>query len=256
MNEYIKNLNRIEFVITLSCTGTCRHCSQGGHSKGGAHIDGGIGAEVVRELCSGFEIESVMTFGGEPLLFADDVCCIHSAAKEKKVPKRQIITNGFFHKDEAVIEDVAVRLKESGVNDILLSVDAFHQETIPLEPVKLFAKAVKAVGILLRTQPAWLVSEPDDNPYNRKTREILKEFEQLGISASSGNVIFPAGNAVKYLKEYFKGNDVPENPYEEDPEDIRAICVSENGDVLGGNIYRTNIMKIVDGYRQERRGQQ
>lgn len=31
MNEYLKNLNRIEFVITDSCTGKCKHCSQGNH---------------------------------------------------------------------------------------------------------------------------------------------------------------------------------------------------------------------------------
>lgn len=29
MNEYIKNLNRIEFVVTRACTGKCKHCSEG-----------------------------------------------------------------------------------------------------------------------------------------------------------------------------------------------------------------------------------
>lgn len=31
INKYLKNSNRIEFVITNSCTGKCKHCSQGSH---------------------------------------------------------------------------------------------------------------------------------------------------------------------------------------------------------------------------------
>lgn len=49
---------------------------------------------------------------------------------------------------------------------------AFHQETIPLEPVKFFAACVKEAGIYIELSPAWLVSENDNNPYNVKTREI------------------------------------------------------------------------------------
>ena len=46
-----------------------------------------------------YGIKSVMTFGGEPLLCPETVCEIHKAAKEMNVPKRQLITNGFFSKD-------------------------------------------------------------------------------------------------------------------------------------------------------------
>lgn len=46
------------------------------------------------------------------------------------------------------------QLAESGVNAVLLSVDAFHQETIPLETVKIFAGAVKETEIPTRTNPA------------------------------------------------------------------------------------------------------
>ena len=54
------------------------------------------------------------------------------------------------------------------MNDLLLSVDAFHQETIPLDVVKQFATEAKRCGIPIRLQPAWLRSTMDDNPYNRK----------------------------------------------------------------------------------------
>lgn len=248
MNPYVQNLNRIEFVVTMACTGRCKHCSEGEHTGGGEHIDGHVGAEVVRRVCGSYEIKSMMTFGGEPLLYPEAVCQIHRAAKKMGIPKRQLITNGYFTRDESRIGETAKKLTESGVNDILLSVDAFHQETIPLEPVLTFARAMLSTGVRLRTTPAWLVSEKDDNPYNQKTREILKAFDELRIPSNEGNVIFPAGNALLYLKEYFQEGDSPENPYEEDPKDIRAISVGPDGTVFDGNVYQTDILDILERY--------
>ncbi|MBR6637284.1 MAG: radical SAM protein [Lachnospiraceae bacterium] len=249
MNKYIKNLNRIEFVVTLACTGKCKHCSEGEHTGFSEHIDGDVAAQAVRKLAGQYKLDSLMTFGGEPLLYPDAVCKIHSAVKEMNIPKRQLITNGFFSKDEKVIRDVATRLADSGVNNLLLSVDAFHQETIPVEPVLTFAKAVKATGVPIRLNPAWLVSEDADNPYNRRTKELIKIFEDIGIEVAEGNVIFPSGNALKFLKEYFDQDKEYLNPYEENPEDVRAISVEPNGDVLQGNIYREDILDIIEEYK-------
>lgn len=165
MNPYLKNLNRIEFMITHACTGRCRHCSEGGHVGKGGFIDGDAAVKMIADLCRVFKIDSLMTFGGEPLLYPDEVCRIHAAARDMRIPKRQIITNGFFSKDEDRTIEAARNLAGSGVNAVLLSVDAFHQETIPIEPVKRFARAVQSAEIPLRVHPAWLVSKEDNNPY-------------------------------------------------------------------------------------------
>lgn len=248
MNRYLENLNRIEFVVTMACTGKCKHCSQGEH-KSSENIDKGLSSDAVRKITAEYHIDSVMTFGGEPLLYADTVCEIHKAATQMNIPKRQLITNGYFSKDYDKIKLTADRLTESGVNEILLSVDAFHQETIPLEYVKAFAEAVKNNGIKIKVHPAWLVSRDDDNPYNNKTKELLAEFNEMGIETNEGNIIFPMGNALKYLGEYLKAKDENENPYWEDPEDIHAICFSANGDILGSNIYKKDIMDILSSYK-------
>lgn len=120
-------------------------------------------------------------------------------------------------------------LAESGVGAILLSADAFHQETIPLEYAAHFAECVLAAGVAIRVHPAWLVSEEDNNPYNRKTREILRAFTQIGLGVSSGNVIFPSGNAKKCLAEYFDERRGYVNPYEEDPLDIKPFVFRPTG---------------------------
>lgn len=247
MNIYLKNLKRIEFVVTSACTGRCKHCSQGEH-KSFESIDKTLAADAVRRIAEEYNIKSVMTFGGEPLLCYESVCEIHKAAKEMDIPKRQLITNGFFSKDSDKIKRVAEDLIGSGVNEILLSVDVFHQETIPIEYVIEFAKVVMSANISFKVHPAWLVSRDDDNPFNSKTREILDVFNRMGIETGEGNVIFPSGNALKYLGEYFDSDLKYENPYQENPNDIRAICFGANGDILGENIYKKDIIEILSSY--------
>jgi len=247
MNRYLKNLNKIEFVVTYACTGRCKHCSEGEHTNCGERIDPQIAADAVRKIAAEYEIKTVMTFGGEPLLYADAVYAIMTTASELNIPKRQIITNGYFSKNADRIHEVAERLAACGVNDLLLSVDAFHQETIPLDVVKIFAAEAKACGIPIRLQPAWLVSATDENPYNRKTWEILNSFADMNITANEGNIIFPEGNALKYLAEYFTG-ELPENPYVEDTSDVRCVSFSPNGNVLGGNVYEQDIIEILEKY--------
>lgn len=248
MNRYLQNLNRIEFVVTNACTGRCRHCSQGDHSSRAEHINQDAAADAIREICRSYKIKSLMTFGGEPLLYPETVCKIHQTAAELAVPQRDLITNGFFSQDGKRIREVAEQLADSGVCRVLLSVDAFHQETIPLEPVKFFAECVVGLGVPVALSPAWLVSEEDDNPYNIRTREIINEFSGLEIPTGSGNIIFPSGNAIKYLREYFDQDAGAPSPYDQNPRDIRAISFSPNGDVLKGNMYQDKILDIIDGY--------
>ena len=251
-NIYLKNLNKIEFVVTNACTGRCKHCSQGEHLPCGEYIDPDVASDAVRKIASEYEIGTVMTFGGEPLLYPDVVCSVMKAGSDINIPLRQVITNGFFSRDEACIGTVAERLADCGVNDLLLSVDAFHQETIPLDVVKAFAREAVRCSIPIRLQPAWLVSRDDDNPYNRKTREILDCFIDMGIRVGEGNIIFPEGNALKYLSEYFSLQQ-PENPYTENPYDVRCVSFSPNGDVLNGNVYQCDIMEIINNYNPENR---
>lgn len=244
MNAYLKNLEKIEFVITYACTGKCKHCSEGEHRATGEHISPSVAADAVKKISSVYKIKTVMAFGGEPLLYPDAVYAVMSAARDANVEKRQLITNGYFSKDEDYINEVTNKLAECGVNDLLLSADAFHQDSIPLDTVKRFAVAAKSAGVPVRVQPAWLVSRDDKNPYNIKTKEIIGK---LGIAENEGNIIFPEGNALKYLSEYFTGESV-QNPYVEDAYDVKCVSFDPNGDVLDKNVYVKDILEILDEY--------
>ena len=248
MQNCFENLQKIEFVVTYACTGKCRHCSEGEHSLSGCYIDGKIAADTVKRLVEAYPINTVMTFGGEPLLYPESVFAIQSMASDLGVLKRQVITNGYFSKDVGFVSLVAKRLKESGVNDLLLSVDAFHQEFIPIDAVKRFATFLLQEGVPVKAQPAWLGSKQNENPYNLKTRLILQEFKSIGIDENDGNNVFPEGNALKNFPEYFIGKDV-KNPYVQDNNDIKCLSFDPDGSVLGGNVYTQDIFEIMKAYK-------
>jgi len=260
LNNYM-NINRIEFSVTNACTSRCKHCSVGNVlNERKINIDKNAAVSVVEELSKKYEIESVMTFGGEPLLYADTTCAIHKTATENSIPKRQIITNGYFSKDDNKIIDVAKALKESGINSLLLSIDAFHKEHISLDKVYMFAKALRDENISgFKLHPAWVVNCEHDNKYNEETKVCLKYFADLHIPVSNGNNIFPAGNAVIYLSEFYEKKPIDLNmkcgeaPYTTKLDNIETIAINPNGDVVVccfiiGNIYCDSITEIVRRY--------
>lgn len=252
MNRYMENLNRMEFLVTLECTGRCRHCLNGGQEISLGHIDRDAAAEAVRKVAEHYNIKTVVIVGGEAMIYPAEVFSILTAARDAGIPGRQLVTNGFFSRVPEMTRLVTEKLVESGVNDILLSVDAFHQEAIPLDPVIAFAKDALAAGVSrLRVYPAWLANAEADNPYNEKTRKILERFEEIGVESSDGINVFARGNAVKYLMEYFDDDTPLTNPYTEDPEDIRTLRFEPNGDVLNGNMYQTDILEILEQYKPE-----
>jgi hypothetical protein len=223
-------------------------------------IDADAAVTAVKLLTGRFEIESLMTFGGEPLLFDETVCKIHSAARDCGIQNRQLITNGFFSKDERIIDEIAKNICDAGVNYVMLSVDAFHQETIPIDPVMKFAEALTAHGISkLRVHPAWVVNKENEDTYNAETKRLLKLFIDKGIPASNGNNIFLSGNALKHLAEYYPllgeiDLSLPcgSAPYSSRPDNVDCICINPDGAVNActelGNIYSNCILDIVDNY--------
>lgn len=255
-------LNRIEFVTTYHCTGRCGHCSVGPrlNQAGPHHVPAAESEEAVRWLAANYPIESVMTFGGEPLLYPELTAGLHRAARESGIPVRQLITNGYFSKNPERIEEAAEMLAAAGVNDLLLSVDAFHQERIPLEPVLRFARSFqRAAPGCISLQPSWVVNREHENPWNEKTRAVLEQFAGLGIPTGRGDDIFMAGNAVENLGEYYPppALDLDEGgggqPYTEPLTAIRSLSVEPNGDVMAcawpiGNLHEKTVEEIAAGY--------
>jgi len=170
-----------------------------------------------------------------------------------------VITSGYWSKDAT--KKIAQRLAQSGVNSVFISVDVFHQEHVPLEIVKRTAAACLEAGIKdVVWNPCWVVSADDDNWYNRKTRAILKELEDLPVRNSKGNVVEPEGFALINLKELLPPRKVlPEGrcgdrPHTYPLDSIRSILIEPDGrvavckDLHIGNSSKTDIREIIEDY--------
>lgn len=259
-SEFI-NLNRLEFLVTTICNAKCKHCSVDHKKIDQKHIDKEVAVDLVNRLSHDYDLQSVMTFGGEPLLFPEVVYAIHEQATKVGIPRRQIITNGFWSRDYGKIEDISNRLAEVGVNEILISVDAFHQEHIPLDIVRKVAKELLRVSIpKIKWSPCWLVSMEDNNPYNKKTRLIFEELKDLPIECGTGNIVSPQGAALENLNEYFNTKnsviegDCGDLPYTAPLDSLNGICIDPNGDIVIcrdfviGNIVDSDIAEIFNKY--------
>jgi len=261
LSPYIQ-LSRIEFIVTNRCTGQCAHCSVGDMLNRPGDppcVQHDAAVDAVRQLCAHYPVTSVMTFGGEPLLYPDVTCAIHAAARDAGVATRQLITNGFFSRDDAQMQTVAEALSAAGVNDLLLSVDAFHQATIPIDVVHRFGEALHRADVPTRLEPSWVVNRATDNPYNAKTENVLSELADLGFPIAYGNDIFLSGRAAKNLAQFYPPAklDLSEccgaMPYTEPLTHITSLSIDPFGDVTAcnfviGNIYRESITDIVARY--------
>ncbi len=67
--------NRV--VVTMACTGRCIHCQRENINQVDKTLDGDIAVQAVIDICNNYDIKSLMTFGGEPLIYPEVVCNIH-----------------------------------------------------------------------------------------------------------------------------------------------------------------------------------
>ena len=263
MNRYLP-VNRIEFAVTYLCNSKCRHCQLGEEEerkKFPSHVDKDIAVEIVRKVGKKYNPKSVMTFGGEPLLYPEIVCAIHKEAMKVGIPVRDVITNGFWSRKTEEIREIAEKLVKSGVNGADISVDCFHQEFIPLEIVKKAAESLLKAGIAhMSWNPCWVVSKDHDNPYNRKTKAILEQLKDLPVEDGEGNIAQPEGRAILWLKDFLpprtktpkgKCGDVP---YTEELDSVKTMYVEPDGriavctDFYIGNAFETDIIEIIEDY--------
>jgi organic radical activating enzyme len=227
-----------------------------------SHIDEDVAVEIVRKVGRKYKPESVMTFGGEPLLYPEVVYAIHKEATRMEIPVRDVITNGYWSRKSGEIEKIADNLAKSGVTEVSISVDAFHQEFVPLKIVKQAAESLLRAGIVrISWNPCWVVSKDHDNPYNRKTRAILKELKKdLPIAESGGNIAQPEGRALSWLKDFLPHKtSMPKErcgdmPYTERLNCVKTLCVEPDGkvavckDFYIGSVYERDIIDMIENY--------
>lgn len=235
MNKYV-NLKRVEFLVTERCTSRCIHCSNSSKTPSNTVIGLNKAKQILNRVSEEYRIESVMTFGGEPLIYPGETIEILKYAKDIGIPTRQLITNGYWSNKREVANQILDRLKEAEVNDILLSVDYFHQEFLDFSIIEYVVSQFSSRDFSnVRLHPCWYQSPEGDNPYDDSTRNYLQKLKKYHIPVSCGNTLFPSGRAIESFPELFIPLDdisqisCSSIPYTERPDNIESICINPDG---------------------------
>ena len=218
------------------------------------------GLRYLEETVAVTRLDSFMIFGGESMLYAERTIRLFRKANELRIPEIELITNGFWGRDLKTARKLATELKEAGVTDVLISVDAFHLPHIPLDGPRNAAMASVDAGIKrVRWNIAVLESIDAQNKYDRGTREIAKILEPLDIEMSF-NEIWPQGRARTNLKRFFPRKSLEGDCPDEKNTLVGPTCI--NMDPAGwasicwymaiGNAKRTSLSRILTGYRWEK----
>jgi MoaA/NifB/PqqE/SkfB family radical SAM enzyme len=256
------NVERIEFVITNRCNSNCRHCSVDKNKRKSKPAAIGIepAIKIIKEVAGKYSPKSLMTFGGEPLLFPDVVCAIHRTARDCGITEREIITNAGWQKSEDYSREMARKLAESGVTKMAISVDGFHREYIPVMVVAQNVSKLLDVGISVAWNPCWVISKEHNNPWNTRTKAVLSELRYLPVAESAGNTVQPAGNALNFLGQYLPektaspDGNCEEVPYSSRPDRIKVISIEPNGDISIcrefsiGNAGTQHVIDLLENY--------
>ena len=166
------------FLVTYKCTAECKHCLYQSSPRRNALIS----LEDVRSdliaLKANWPIEATCFVGGEPLLYFELLTSLVREVKAQGITCA-ILTNAFWGEDQAIARRYVGALKDAGLDEMHISVDAFHQEFVPFDAVKEVIQASKDAGIGHIAVNAKSLGDPDmDNSYNRQTKRSLEELSE------------------------------------------------------------------------------
>ena len=244
-------INQLAFLLTYKCTSECRHCCYSSSPRKDSVMLLEDGKRYLRELKSNYPIKVVSFVGGEPFLYFELLVALIEEATRLQIPNK-VLTNGFWGKNEFTAKEYAERLKCAGLNELHVSVTAYHQEFTPVDAVRsVFQAAKKAV-----------IEEVNDEAANslKKTKwheDSSEEFDTKDVS----NPPWMVGRAIDKLAKYFPMFPVTEVPvgvhechlenkdtvsqghFEIDPDGFVSICPG----IVIGNARETSISDIVRG---------
>jgi len=210
------DLKRLEFTLTRKCNSQCIHCQADASPLRKGVMEVKDAYNYLAEATAVSDLESFMIFGGEPMLYPKRAIAIFNKASEFRIPKIDMITNGVWGKNKATAEKLAMKLKTAGLNTINISADAFHLQFIPLDYPRNAALASLKAGIEdIKWNVALIESINASNEYDKKTAQILKALQPIGIDANTFKIV-PAGRAIQNLRQYLTPISLY-GPCEEEP---------------------------------------
>ncbi len=134
-------------ITNYGCSAACRHCMFASSPRAGKEFISGEAAERIAGRLKRAGVYSMHIGGGEPFLNFEALCVLLGAMQKAGLGVDYIETNAFWARDDAEIMKRLERLRKLGVDTIMVSVDPFHIEYVPLErPIRL-VQALRRAGM-------------------------------------------------------------------------------------------------------------
>jgi hypothetical protein len=173
-------IRNVDFLLTFRCPAKCKHCSYKAGPERRGYMKLKDAKSYLEELTDTQPLQSITVHGGEPFLYFEHLKEIIEKAGEVVVPRRGVITNGYWAKTKEIAKKKLVELKRVGLTCITFSLDSFHQEYIPLEIVKTGIETAANIGFdRVCVDSYFLAGIDSDNFYDTLTREALESLRGL-----------------------------------------------------------------------------
>jgi len=137
---------RVALMITENCNAACAHCWFDCDPTSGATMSLTDARNYVDKASRIPSIEWISLTGGEPMLHVNLVEDIVAYASDQGI-KTELVTNCSWAVTPMKAFDVLRRLSDVGLTVLNISVDNFHQATIPFERIKISYETAKSLGI-------------------------------------------------------------------------------------------------------------
>lgn len=186
----------LALTLSFSCPNNCRHCGivdveedveEMGVEEAKHYID------MTSQLK---DIMSIVITVGEPLLAFNKVISILEYAKTNYDYQGSISTSAYGMDTFSKTKSLLTQLQKAGLGTILLSVDDFHQEYVPIENVEYCLKAAQELEIPVMIQT--MVTKDSGN---------FKDFKNILNFNESDNITFletpcdPIGRAERQISD-------------------------------------------------------
>jgi len=192
-------IRSLGLLLTYKCNAKCQHCAYacGPKFKGKMEVkDAENYIEQVKD-----DLEVVCISGGEPSIYYDTLVKVVESATRVGISSIWVFTNGFWAQTDDVVREKLVPLKKKGVTKMIFSVDAYHQEFVPLEFVERAIQITMELGIDTEVDARFLGLPSAKNSQNLTTKRLLQQLHPLKVEIYESQPWY-VGRAAELLSHY------------------------------------------------------
>jgi len=260
------NIKGLDYLLTFECNSRCRHCCYLAGPQRPGFISPDQAEQWLTELYEIQPLQTITIHGGEPFLYFDVMLHVLKKARGLGVQKRWVITNGFWAKDYDIAKEKLTVLKEAGLTAITFSVDAFHQEYVPFDNVRIAIECAAQIDLeTVAIDSYFLFAEERKNTYNIRTKEYLDNLGMIyNIEINKFAAHFTGRAARLLIEQDYTQEQIPKGrcrpPFWlggdlRDPETIEIDCegnVSLCPGISIGNARKQSLTEIIRSYDYEK----